>query len=436
MSFFNSFARFLGFGSDNDDDQVLSDNTVDKEQPESGSNANDSKPSSADNETHTPTPSLIFDHEMSTAILDGVLRVFNASLPDFLQRSIDPQAQKKALADALDDSIRQYIASLEAEAEKIAGARLRNESEAARAESERLRKEMERLEQQKTQIREQQLSSDRRRRALQDRVKDLEEQVATIEADREQFQLENRSLLNKIKLADVQPGVIEDLQKEIEHLKSSENNSDREHIGELTHELDKTKEQLQQASQTIEQLTKERNETNAGVQMSKQMYTELQEQLTGERQHCDELTAQLDNERQKTASVQKELEQTRARLEQAEEVSQTLQMLQQQLDQVETVIARRDEKIASLKARNKKLREELAAAKQLAARNGDAAKGLFEIADADELGGEEDFECPEWFVSEPGPDTPPLRRQNNDFGYTEPPRRPTPPENDAQLSLF
>ena len=80
---------------------------------------------------------------------------------------------------------------------------------------------MERVEQQKNTLREQQLSADRRRRALSDRVNDLEAQVARLESGVSSSRLENRSLLNKVKLADVQPGIIDELKAEIERLKGA-----------------------------------------------------------------------------------------------------------------------------------------------------------------------------------------------------------------------
>ncbi len=48
---------------------------------------------------------------------------------------------------------------------------------------------------------------------------------------------------------------------------------------------------------------------------------------------------------------------------------------------------------------------------------------------------EDDFECPDWFVSQPAPGEGSLRVSDEPFGYTPPVRKPTP-ENDAQLLLF
>ncbi len=439
MSFLNSISRALGFGGNDEEDDIYTDTPTEAEpapaKRESAATADTAREVAPADDVVPMT----FDPATAGAIFDRVLEVFNASLPDFLQKSVDPEAQRKALADAMDESIKQYMAGLGAEAERVAESRLRNASDAARSESERLRKEMEQLEQQKVNLREQQLSADRRRRALQDRVKDLEEQIGGLEAEREQFQLENRSLLNKLKLADVQPGVIDELKREIERLQaqggeaaaapSAELESLKKELEEAKAALAGKETENEQLAARIAELESHQADVQAGVDISKQMYTEIQEQLTGERQEKAAVEAQLQ-------SVREELEQAKGQLAEAEAFGQSVKELETQLSTVEAVIAKRDERIASLKSKNKKLKEELAAAKEQAMRTNDDSKGLFALADVEQLAGDDDFECPDWFVSEPGPDTPPLHPANSDFGYTEPPRKPKPPESDAQLSLF
>lgn len=439
MSFFQALGRALGFGHDNEDDEddytpvhiVNSTDDADDDRASTSPGAAPQSTKPAEYSADTLDEEQVFKPEVAGAIFEKVVEVFNASLPEFLQKSVDAQAQRTALAEALDDSIKQYMASLGAEATRKAEQRLRNASDSARAESERLRKEMEKLEQQKAVIQEHQLSADRRRRALQDRNKDLEEQVNRLEAEREQFQLENRSLLNKIKLSDVQPGVIDDLNKEIERLKALSNDSDgtSEAIKEKDTKIQELNERLEQADKAtaaalaeLEEVKKHQANVEAGVDMSKQMYTQLQEQLTGERAAH--------------AATSAELEQMRQKLDEANVVAESVKELEEQLSRVEGVIAKRDERIATLKARNKKLKEELAAANEQAMRTKENDKGLFALADAEQLAGDDDFECPDWFVSEPGPTTPPLNPVNTDFGYTEPPRKPRIPDNDAQMSLF
>lgn len=448
MTFLSSLRRALGFSGDDieDDDDDFAAVSV--------SPAVENTDSCAETDTAAvqaePAKELEFDPEVRNHILDGVLAVFNSALPDFLQRSIDPESQRKTLADSLDASVAEYMNRLRAEAEAHAESRLRNASEASRAESERLRREMEKLEQQKTSIREQQLSADRRRRALSERVNDLESQLAKVEAEREQFELENRSLLNKVKLADVQPGIIEGLQQEIERLRGGAPAADPAETEALRAEAETLRAEADTLRSSAESLTAELeaahstateleeratslgtelaakddevNALNARVadltqaqELSKQIYTELQEELTGERE------------------ARKKAEDD---LAESMKIMETVRELESQIGQVQTVIAKRDERIARLKANNKSLKEELNRANERLRRRDDGEGNLFSQADADILSAEDDFECPDWFVSVPGPDTPPLRASGSDFGYTEPPRKPQPPENDAQLSLF
>lgn len=425
MSFINAVKRAFGFGTDEDlfdiDDNITQD--VDIQIHTGEENAED---------TSSETPTLAVSAEMKAKIYEGAVAVFNQALPDFLNRSVDPQTQQRILAESLDKSVDQYLDSLVKQAEQYAEAKLRNQVEASKRDAEQLRNEMQQLEQQRTSIREQQLSADRRRRAMADRVTDLEGQVERLEAEREQFELENKSLLNKLKVADIQPGVVEEMSKEIEELKQRlagegrpENDTTaaaeyEQKIAEITESAEKEKAALRQAIDDLKQQ----------AELSQGMYNDLQ--------------LQLGTEREAHKNDCEELAQARKLLEEVTE-------MQAQFAQVETMIRKRDERIEKLKSANKRLRDEVAAVKeQLAAVEGPNLFGYAASADkaeehaqetidkvADEIAAiEDDFECPDWFVSEPGPNVTPLRAEDTEFGYTEPPRKPHKPDSDAQLSLF
>lgn len=400
--------RFLGFGADDSNDEILTDSVTD----DLGVSENTAQPV----EPKAPAPAEVvpapqFDAAMRLTLFEGVLRVFNQALPDFLAKSIDPQAQRQALSDALDASVADYLSQLETQAAAHAESMLRSASEASKAESERLMKEMELLEKQKARLNEAQLSSDRRRRALQDRTHDLEEQVGRLEAEREQYQLENRSLLNKIKLAQVQPEVIEELHKEIERLKAEGPEPRRDPADE----------------QRIADLS-------AGLEVANQMYNKAVENLTGEHEQHLAARAQLDKVSSELARAQAQIEKCKAEVEELNSVKQSVEELNEALVQVKEVIAGRDRKIERLKAANKKLRDEMTELRKNIPDSFPEEPAALEVRNKEIV---EDFECPDWFVSEPDPASPGLRRQPNlDFGYTEPPRKPRLPENESQLPLF
>ena len=423
MSFASAFKRIFGLDSDDYSENI--DTTAEDADVQVHTGAD----SGSDEPDDTPVPTV--SAEMKAKIYEGAVALFNQALPDFLSRSVDPAAQQRLLAESIDKSVDQYLDSLMQQAEQYAEAKLRASVEASKRDAEQLRAEMQQLEQQRTSIREQQLSADRRRRAMADRVTDLEGQVERLEAEREQFELENKSLLNKLKVADIQPGVVDEMSKEIEELKQrlaqGESATDtaaaeeyERRIAEAAQAAEKEKAALQQ---TIDDLKQQ-------AELSQGMYNDLQQQLSAER------------EAHKTDSD--ELAQARKLLEEVNE-------MQAQFAQVETIIRKRDERIEKLKASNKRLRDEVTAVKeQLAAVEGPNLFGYAEAAAqaeahadeeikkvASEIAAiEDDFECPDWFVAEPGPNTASLRTDDSEFGYTEPPRKPHKPDSDAQLSLF
>ncbi len=64
-----------------------------------------------------------------------------------------------------------------------------------------------------------QLSAERQKRALSERVHDLESKVLKLEADCEQYDLEKKSLMNKLKVASVKEDDIEAMRNENQDLR-------------------------------------------------------------------------------------------------------------------------------------------------------------------------------------------------------------------------
>jgi len=423
MSFLKSLKRAFGFGYEYDDNDDMTDSTekhaaIEMGQSEAGLEEED------DGLEEIATMPVVAP-EMKARIFEGVLSVFNSALPDFLGKSVNPEAQKEYLVNSLDSSINDYLNSLMLEAERYAENKLKSAADASRRDAERLRSEMQQLEHQRSSLQEQQLSADRRRRALADRVNDLEGRVATAEAEREQYQLENRSLLNKLKVADVQSSTVEELNKEIEHLKNELEAAGVENLTAL-------QEQLDDANSANENLKEQQR-------MHELMYNDLQQKLSEEKEARN--------------AVQQELDKAKKYLEVVDE-------LKEQMLQVETLIKKRDERIARLKASNKQLKQECEA---LTVRLTERDNDLFNIVSEDtpaydkqqnediekqnyidnEMSRgmaaiEDDFECPDWFKAEPPTNQPNLRSStsDDDFGYVEPVKKNRKPESDAQLSLF
>ena len=454
MSFFSGIKRALGFGADyeeNDEDTVVHIGTDDN---------TDERPvaeNAPEPQSEVCRPAV--DPDVKARIFEGAVAVFNEALPDFLRRSVDPELQRRRLAESLDKGVDEYLDSLVHSAEIYAETRLRSAADSSRRESERLRGEMENLEQQRSALREQQLSADRRRRALADRVTDLEAQLAKSDAEREQFELENRSLLNKLKVADIQPSVVEEMSKEIESLRKQLREGttpDAVPASELQVKLDEALKARDEAVQKLADvqveadgmIAKARAEAAgaaAACEKAERAFEDCRTQQQMQQQMYNDLQSQLAAERETVRKLQQEKAE-------AVKIADSVVELQAQMTQVEEIIRKRDERIARLKAANKQLKDRVAEREEVAKRAVERDDGLFnlppepsdadkknkQILDAEVLSAmEDDFECPDWFVSEPAPgETSPLLASDSEFGYQEPPKKPKKPENDAQLSLF
>ena len=104
MSFFSSMRRALGFGGDDDDDIDYSIVSTDDDEaaPHDGACPQVAK-----------VPGYLTPYSsrpaMQELLLDGMLAVFNESLPAFVGESIDGERQRQALARRLDQSVADYL---------------------------------------------------------------------------------------------------------------------------------------------------------------------------------------------------------------------------------------------------------------------------------------------------------------------------------------
>lgn len=462
MSFFNKISRMFGFGNDSDADE-FTDETTDGEAPVPVLAADGEQQSDVPLADVPTLPEI--DPDMKARIFEGVVDIFNKSLPDFLARSVDPAVQRRLLLEAMDKSASDYLSSLMLTAEQYAEKKLKVAVDAAHRESEKLKTDMAQLEQQRSSLREAQLSADRRRRALSDRVNDLESKLATAEAEREQFELENKSLLNKLKVADVQPALVEDLTKEVERLKAalaaggagdiaaSADNGASEKIEVLEKEnaaLVQSKKALEESivelTRRTEALEKEKAELEQVWNTAEKKAAALEDDINGLRQQqglsqgmYDDLQSKFVAERDGRVVAERKLAEAEGMLEQ-------LNQFQEQLGQIEEVIRKRDERIEKLKNTNHRLRDDNESLRRRLEEDANlfapqpSAERTVEPLDEDlrnELSAiEDDFECPGWFVAASGPGPMPLHTEDPNFGYQEPVRKPRKPESDAQLSLF
>ena len=259
MSFFHSFKRALGF-SDNEleeeelegiDATVIPLNQRNNQTPkqESAAQAESQAPEaeSADrpDDAWVEAPSSA----VPTRLFDGVVKIFNESLPPFVAETVDREAQAEYIYRSLDASVKSYLEQIEIDARRRCNDRWENERRNMQLQMESLKAKSLKDEEETSEIKKLNLSVERQKRALSERIRDLEAQLVKAESEMEQLTLENKSMANKLRVSTVlgvEPDVDSDRMRQ----------AMEEHVAGLQAKLD-------QAGADAEALRKQLAEANA-----------------------------------------------------------------------------------------------------------------------------------------------------------------------------
>lgn len=207
--------------------------------------------------------------ELPIEMYNGVLSIINSTIPTFVRECLDVEAEKRAIAKALGPHIKGAIEKARKQIEENAQRKWDNERAemSARVEQAELagKEAAERAEQDRAKV----MSADAQRKAVTERCRTLENRVAELEAEREQFDLENKSLINKVKVAQVHADdaahyreEAEDLRKQIAELKeksASEVNAEAE--SRWSDEVARLQQEIAAKDADIDTLTKKEQET-------------------------------------------------------------------------------------------------------------------------------------------------------------------------------
>ena len=288
------------------------------------------------------------------------------------------------------------------------------ENEGWRAERQQLMEDNERLRSQYYSIKQKSeeyqskaLSADRQKRALSERLRDLEGTLATAESDREQYQLENRSLLNKIRVASLR----------------QESSDDNEALNQLS------AKNLELTDQ-VKKLTAELKEAQNSEKIMSIALVPAQDEVK-------DLKEKLDKERELTAKADEQLARLKADNEMLQRQVESASKLEQQL---RDEIARLSEMIQATatqqpaqprQPKRRKSKKHAAEIDQTPLDLGLEPPKPLKISAIDEL-----MDDTDWFIA---PDPVPLKKDpevDEDFGYKEPVAKKTSRDDDKQLSLF
>lgn len=353
MALFNNIKRALGFGSAIDDEDEFDgiDATVHplsqhKELPQPQVVCEKSAPGdNAVSEADEPVDSSTIHH----MIFDGVVKIFNDSLPGFIKDSVDPEAQRRYLYNALDDSIKNYLKHTDDEARRRNRSSWERERMRLEADNKSLSDKIKSLEEKGEDGRKQQLSAERQKRALAERIHDLESRLATLEAEKEQYELENKSLLNKLRLTALQADEVDGTSQQVID-------------DELKQRFDDISQKYAEATDDIEQLKakaaiadKMINDLNAKTSEAIQQRELAEKALADMTEARDVAATQAAQLQEKLAISSKELSTTLEEVEEAREAMMAIDEIQEQLSRFEEIKEAKDKRISELGTENNRL---------------------------------------------------------------------------------
>lgn len=456
MSFFSKMLNAVGFGSDNIEDEEENALTPDADTP--------AIPAAA--------PDIPEDEQqMVTRIFDKVLEIVNSSLPDFLAKSVDPQKQKQYMFDALDESVKVYIRSLDQAARQRCETLWQQERLNLQAEMDRLKDQAKQLEDKRNQLTERQLSADRQKRALSERVHDLESQVLKLEAEKEQYELENKSLINKAKVAAVYEKELDELRSAAAAVAPGNTAAVEAANAELNAQITSLKARIEELELENTRLrdgqeaaaTKDKMEASMVDELrkiaaeSKARVAELEETVSRMQGEHDLLTARLEDAGAREKNLREKAEENNVTQAQLEEISAQVERFAEVKDRLDARIAQLKDNLKKAQTENESLRATIKNNLfQHAAQEKEMRQELESLrerlnmqppepkqpttrrqrmaADADTSEVDDVINNSDFLTSAPDPDRFPAKEES-EFGYTAPPRKPKP-DNKAQMSLF
>lgn len=311
-----------------------------------------------------PDEPIEVPEEMMMMIFDKVVEVTNASLPGYLSSSVNAEKQKKYLYDALDMSVKKYLAELDSRAQAKCMALWQNDHDELKRQIETQKQRAADFETKRNEMNEQRLSSENQRRALTERVRVLEETNLKLEAEKEQYEIENRGLINKVKVVQVYETDIENMRQELEMLRASvspeaesaEVEKLQGEIGQLNEKITNLENEKIQLQNNNADLKESIDASKIKTDMSDLMINDLQKR-TAELQHTvresEKNTAELNEivavKDARIADLNLIIEEQEARLTEFEEMITEYETLAEQMDKFEDVKSRLQGKIGELK---------------------------------------------------------------------------------------
>ena len=290
------------------------------------------------------------EEKLPDGVFDGIITIINGNLPEFVRDCIDIEKERKAVSVAMGPKFRDYVLNLRRTSLEEARTQWIDERNALTGKLSQSNQRADEAVRKASEIKDRLMSEERQRRAIVERSHDLEARIADLEAQHEQEQLQNKGLLNKIKVMQLQ---VTDSQKDAEEITRLNKliNDQRTRlakivdleaqIAELNAENDSLKRQLDEMQQSAE-AQEIADEYKSKMEVANALINELRSTAAAKEQEAKALSEKLVVATNEITGLQDDLKAAQEELEIAAEI-------QEKIEQFEVIKERKDAEIRNLR---------------------------------------------------------------------------------------
>lgn len=366
MSLFKGLKRAFGVSDEAEDEEVYQPsykrepyiNPFKKDAPDSsaGGQRNEQLAQSEENKvvsTQQATPQVaskpgVVAVDFPKDVFDGIIKLINHNLPEIVQKSINLDVERQAIYSTMGPQLEAFVSAVNDSAMKQSQMQWVNERStltdkisSAEAKAEEATKKV-------AELRERLNTEMAQRKAVATRAQDLEMKIAKYEAEYEQFQIENKSLVARMRAMQVS---LDDATRNAEDVASLRTEMSKLKVQnvELSDNLNSAKKLIQEQNNELEALRKVSGdvkeleaEFKQKLAMNNQLISESHNTAVKHERAAAEANEKLRAANELIAEQNEELEVLREDMKIAEE-------LQAEIEKVEEFKARKNEEIKELK---------------------------------------------------------------------------------------
>lgn len=299
---------------------------------------------------------------LTSELLDEVIGMFNAIQPEFVSKCLDTEKQREMLVESMSVKLRERVTRLADATRREVTSEAEAERRALAENIARLKSQNAALEERKGAFENEQLSAKRQKRALSDRVHDLESKITEMEAEREQLQLENRSMLNKMRVMSVTAGgelTDESLIEKVDQLSTANSGLETE-VGNLSRQLDEAQASIESLNEENNQLRAEAENKVMQLHDAEQQARRLTEQLRDSEEALGNAKFQNDNDAGEIESLHDRIDGLMRQLEKYERMEADYAARDREMEEISGKLTQLNDanlQIEALKTENNNLRD-------------------------------------------------------------------------------